>query len=84
MKRNIGKRGYVIVPCKAIKRRTRAVSYSVMTPEAIELLTSFKYLVLIITADNGNEFAYHKEVSQSLGCGYFFCRSLLFMAARVE
>ncbi|MCK5818972.1 MAG: hypothetical protein KAH18_06890 [Psychromonas sp.] len=34
-------------------------------------MTPFKYLVVIITADNGKEFAYHKEVSQSLECGYF-------------
>ncbi|MCK5819175.1 MAG: helix-turn-helix domain-containing protein [Psychromonas sp.] len=71
-KSNIGKRGYVIVLFKAITRRTRAVSYPVMTLETIELLTPFKDLVLTITTDNGKEFSYHKEVSESLECDCFF------------
>ena len=43
-----------------------------MTLETIELLTPFKDLVLTITTDNGKEFSYHKEVSESLECDCFF------------
>ena len=43
-----------------------------VTDATIELLAPFKDLVLTITADNGKEFAYHKEVSKKLECDYFF------------
>ena len=43
-----------------------------MTDATIELLTPFKDLVLAIRADNDKEFSYHKDVSQSLECGYFY------------
>jgi IS30 family transposase len=43
-----------------------------VTDATIELLALFKDCVLTITADNGKEFAYHKEVSKELDCGYYF------------
>ncbi|MCK5819961.1 MAG: IS30 family transposase [Psychromonas sp.] len=43
-----------------------------VTDATIELWAPFKYLVLTVTADNAKEFAYHKEVSGSLKCDYFF------------
>jgi hypothetical protein len=43
-----------------------------LTPVTIALLKPFKDSVLSITADNGKEFAYHKEVSKALDCDYFF------------
>ena len=43
-----------------------------MTDATVELVTTFKHLVLTITAENGKEFAYHKEVSKELDCDYYF------------
>ena len=43
-----------------------------VTDATIALLKPFKDSVLSITADNGKEFAYHKEVSKALDCDYFF------------
>lgn len=61
----------------------RATSYTVtkrifdksartVTDATIRLLTPFKDVVLTITADNGKEFAYHKEVAKELTCDVFF------------
>ena len=43
-----------------------------VTDATIALLKPFKVSVLSITADNGKEFAYHKEVSKALDCDYCF------------
>jgi len=39
----------------------------------IELLQPLKYITHTVTADNGTEFALHKEVSQALDLQYYFC-----------
>ncbi len=44
-----------------------------VTDATIELLTPFKDLVLTITADNGKEFAYHKEASKKAKMRLFHC-----------
>jgi IS30 family transposase len=55
-----------------VSKRIFDKSARTVTDATIELLTPFKSSVLSITADNGKEFAYHKEVSTSLSCDYFF------------
>lgn len=55
-----------------VTKRIFDKSARTVTDATVELLTPFKDLVLTITADNGKEFAYHKEVSKELECSYFF------------
>lgn len=55
-----------------VTKRIFDKSARTVTDATIELLTPFKDFVLTITADNGKEFAYHKEVSKNLKCNYFF------------
>jgi IS30 family transposase len=55
-----------------VTKRIFDKSSRTVTDATIELLAPFISCVLTITADNGKEFAYHKEVSESLGCGYYF------------
>ena len=45
----------------------------VVTKATIELLTPLQKLTHTITADNGKEFAYHKQISQKLGIDFYFC-----------
>ena len=42
--------------------------------KAIEALLPIKDLIYTITADNGKEFAYHKEISQALEIDFYFAR----------
>ena len=55
-----------------VTKRIFDKSARTVTDATIELLKPFKGSVLTITADNGKEFAYHKEVSKKLDCGYYF------------
>jgi IS30 family transposase len=55
-----------------VTKRIFDKSARTVTDATIELLALFKDCVLTITADNGKEFAYHKEVSKELDCGYYF------------
>jgi len=55
-----------------VTKRIFDKSARTVTDATIELLAPFKGRVLTITADNGKEFAYHKEVSKGLDCGYYF------------
>ena len=55
-----------------VTKRIFDKSARTVTDATIELLAPFKDSVLTITADNGKEFAYHKEVSKLLACDYFF------------
>ena len=43
-----------------------------VTAGIISLLETIKHKVLTITADNGKEFAYHKQVSKALNSGFYF------------
>ena len=45
----------------------------VVTKAIIELLHPIKHLVHTITADNGKEFSYHKEVAKELDIKFYFC-----------
>ncbi|MCK5819730.1 MAG: IS30 family transposase [Psychromonas sp.] len=47
-------------------------SATIITDATIKLLAPLKHFVLTITADNGKEFAYNKEVSKKLDCSYYF------------
>jgi len=46
---------------------------SVVTKAIIELLYPIKHMVHTITADNGKEFSYHKEVTEALDIKFYFC-----------
>ena len=39
----------------------------------IEMLLPLKQWIHTITSDNGKEFALHKNITQKLNCGYYFC-----------
>ena len=47
---------------------------STITQKAIELLADWKPFLQTITTDNGKEFAYHKQIAESLNIDYFFAR----------
>ena len=55
-----------------VTKRIFDKSARTVTDATIELLAPFMDLVLTITADNGKEFAYHKDVSKKLEFGYSF------------
>jgi IS30 family transposase len=55
-----------------VTKRIFDKSARTVTDATIKLLAPFKGSVLTITADNGKEFAYHKEVSKKLNCDYYF------------
>tara|TARA_B100001146_G_C16117624_1_gene406498 strand:+ start:62 stop:1069 length:1008 start_codon:yes stop_codon:yes gene_type:complete len=55
-----------------VTKRVFDKSAHTVTAATIELLAPFKDIVLTITADNGKEFAYHKQLTQALGCDVFF------------
>ncbi|MCK5818033.1 MAG: hypothetical protein KAH18_02035 [Psychromonas sp.] len=54
-----------------VTKRIFDKSAGTVNDATIELLALFKNLILTITADNGKEFSYHKEVSKKLECDYF-------------
>jgi len=47
-------------------------SAKTVTAATIALLAPFKGAVLTITADNGKEFAYHEQMTESLKCDVYF------------
>jgi IS30 family transposase len=55
-----------------VTKRVFDKSAQTVTAATIELLAPFKEAVLTITADNGKEFAYHKQLTQALECDVFF------------
>jgi len=55
-----------------VTKRIFDKSARTVTDATIELLAPFKDVVLTITADNGKEFTYHKEVAKELSCDVFF------------
>ena len=55
-----------------VTKRVFDKSAQTVTAATIALLEPFKGAVLTITADNGKEFAYHKQLTQALGCDVFF------------
>ena len=55
-----------------VTKRVFDKSAQTVTAATIALLEPFKDAVLTITADNGKEFAYHKQLTQALGCDVFF------------
>jgi IS30 family transposase len=62
-------------------------SAKTVTAATIALLAPFKGAVLTTTADNGKEFAYHEQMTESLKCDVYFTgnvRPLLFVATRAE
>jgi IS30 family transposase len=62
-------------------------SAKTVTAATIASLAPFKGAVLTITADNGKEFAYHEQMTESLKCDVYFTgnvRPLLFVATRAE
>ena len=48
-------------------------SAALVTAAAIRLLMPFKEVVHTITADNGKEFAYHKQITAALKAPVYFC-----------
>ena len=58
-----------------VTKRVFDKSAQTVTAATIALLEPFKDAVLTITADNGKEFAYHKQLTQALGCDVFFADS---------
>jgi len=54
-----------------VTKRIFDKSARTVTDATIELLAPFKAVFLTITADNGKEFAYHKEVAKNLSCDVF-------------
>jgi len=55
-----------------VSTRVNDKSAKTVTAATIALLAPFKGAVLTITADNGKEFAYHEQMTTSLGCGVYF------------
>ena len=41
---------------------------------AVEALSPYKQMLHTITADNGKEFARHKEIAEKLGVQFYFAR----------
>ena len=46
---------------------------SLVEEALIEMLLPLKQWIHTITSDNGKEFALHKNITQKLNCGYYFC-----------
>ena len=59
-----------VTKLKLVNRRTALE----VTEAIIESLDPIKEFVLTLTADNGKEFAAHKEVSKALGADFYFAR----------
>ena len=55
---------------REVKRKTaEAVSRAI-----IDMLTPHAEVTLTLTADNGKEFARHKDIAEALGCQFYFAR----------
>ncbi len=55
-----------------VSKRINNKSAEAVTAATLELLKPFKGAVHTITADNGKEFAYHEEMTKSLGANVYF------------
>ena len=55
-----------------VSTRTHYKSARTMTAATISLLNPFKEAVHTITADNGKEFAYHDQMTATLGAAVYF------------
>ena len=55
-----------------VSTRVDDKSAKTVTAATIALLAPFKGAVLTITADNGKEFAYHEQMTESLQCDVYF------------
>jgi IS30 family transposase len=55
-----------------VSKRVNSKSADVVTAATISLLTPYKAAVLTITADNGKEFAYHEEMTETLDAAVYF------------
>jgi IS30 family transposase len=72
-----GHKGVLVTIVERVTKFTRSCrvaskSAAHVTAATIALLKPFKALVLSITADNGKEFAYHKQIAKSLECDVYF------------
>ncbi len=55
-----------------IIKATQTKHADIVTKALIEMLTPMKGITHTITSDNGKEFAYHKQVSDTLGTNFYF------------
>ena len=55
-----------------VSKRVNSKSAKDVTKATIALLMPYKDIVHTITADNGKEFAYHKEISEALSADVYF------------
>jgi IS30 family transposase len=72
-----GHKGVLVTIVERVTKFTRSCrvaskSAAHVTSATIALLKPFKALVLSTTADNGKEFAYHKQIAKSLECDVYF------------
>ena len=44
-----------------------------VTQALIDLMHPIKKYIHTVTSDNGKEFSFHKDVSDALDCGFYFC-----------
>lgn len=44
-----------------------------VTKALIDLMLPIKEHIHTVTSDNGKEFSFHKDVSEALDCGFYFC-----------
>jgi IS30 family transposase len=59
---------------KVLLRKVESKEAEVVTRALIEMLMPYRTQVLTITADNGKEFAGHKEVAAALGADFYFAK----------
>ena len=74
-----GQSGAVVSMVERTSKLTKLAKVSQKTAEEVtqalvERLTPVKSFVLTLTADNGKEFAYHKQVSNSLETSFYFAK----------
>ena len=55
-------------------RRLEGKEAAPLADAAVEALSPYKQMLHTITADNGKEFARHKEIAQKLGVQFYFAR----------
>ncbi len=55
-------------------RKLKGKEAAPLADAAVEALTPYKHMLHTITADNGREFAKHKEIAEKLGIRFFFAR----------
>ena len=57
-----------------LMRKLKGKDAGPVVTKAIEALLPIKHLIHTITADNGKEFAYHKQISKALDIDFYFAR----------